>query len=228
MMTLTAELPSTCRHPGTIATRTTPTTADVTCCGRPGEPRAKSCRCWRERTAHATPSSQDDASPRRPERRQRCRSHPLQATFSTYSSPTFAAQRQTALHALHVLEYALAAPAPRRHRTWLHRVTTAIDALHDALHVQLPQTNGPVRLLDEIALCHPDYLPQVQQLQQELLDLTIAVASLREQIEPDPTIEINPTNIRDRLSTVTKQFREHQARQADLVYETIGRELDTT
>ena len=136
------------------------------------------------------------------------------------------AERQAALRALHVLEYALAAPAPRRHRTWLHRVTVAVDALHTALHAQLPKADDPIRLLDEIALAHPNYIPPIERLQQELLDLTIAVESLREQIEPDPAIALDPTEIRDRLSTLTKQFREHQAREADLVYEAIGRELD--
>lgn len=137
-------------------------------------------------------------------------------------------EREVSLRALHVLEYALAAPAPRRHRTWLHRVTVAVDALHTALHAQLPNAEDPIRLLDEIALCHPNYLPQIEQLQHELLDLTIAVASLREQIEPDPAITINPTDIRERLSALTQQFREHRAREADLVYEAIGQELDET
>jgi hypothetical protein len=138
----------------------------------------------------------------------------------------FRAERQTALHALHVLEYALTAPAPRRHRTWLHRVTVAIDALHAALQAQLPQIDGPVRLLDEIALAHPAYIPRIQRLHRELVDLTVAVASLREQIEPDPSIVIDPSEIRDRLGTVTKQFRDHRAREADLVYETTGRVID--
>jgi hypothetical protein len=136
------------------------------------------------------------------------------------------AERLAALRALHVLEYALAAPAPRRQRTWLHRVTLAIDTLHAALLAQIPRCNDSIRLLDEIALCEPRYLPEIQQLREELLNLTIAVASLREQIEPDPTIDINPTDVRDRLSTVTKQFREHQAREADLVYEATGLAVD--
>ena len=136
------------------------------------------------------------------------------------------AQRQTALHALHVLEYALTAPAPRRHRTWLHRVTVAVDALHAALQAQLPTADGPIPLLDEIALSHPSYIPRIQRLQQELLDLTIAVASLREHIEPDPTIAIDPADIRQRLSAVATQFRQHQAQEADLVYEATRRELD--
>jgi hypothetical protein len=135
-------------------------------------------------------------------------------------------ERQTALHALHVLEYALTAPAPRRHRTWLHRVTMALDALHTALHAQLPKADGPIRLLDEIALSQPSYISRIQRLRQELLDLTIAVASLREQIEPEPSIEIDPAAIRDRLGALATRFREHQAREADLAYEATGRELD--
>jgi hypothetical protein len=136
------------------------------------------------------------------------------------------AERRAALHALHVLEYALAAPAPRRHRTWLHRVTVAVDALHTVLQSQIPGPGAPIGLLDEIALCHPDHLPEVRALQQELMDLTIGVASLREQIEPDPTIAIDPTDVRGRLSTLTKRFREYQAREADLVYEATGREIE--
>jgi hypothetical protein len=136
------------------------------------------------------------------------------------------AERRTALHALHVVEYALAAPSPRRHRTWLHRVTVAVDALHVALYAQLPSDDGRIRLLDEIALSHPDFIPPIQQIQQALLDLTIAVAALREQIEPDPTIEVDPADIRDRLGAVATRFREHQVREADLVYEATGREID--
>ena len=61
---------------------------------------------------------------------------------------------------------------------------------------------------------------------QELLALTIAVSSLREQIEPDPTIDIDPVEVRNRLSTMTRRFRQHQADEADLVYQAIGIELD--
>jgi hypothetical protein len=136
------------------------------------------------------------------------------------------AQRRVALHALQVLEYALTAPAPRRHRTWLHRVTIAVDALHLALRTQSQVTEEPIRLLDEIALSNPRYLTRIERLRQELLDLTIAVASLREHIEPDPVMEINPDDIRERLAILTRQFRQHQAREADLVFEATGLELD--
>lgn len=135
-------------------------------------------------------------------------------------------ERRIALRALHVLEYALTAPAPRRHRTWLHRVTIAVDALHTALVTQLRADGLPLGLLDEIALSNPSYLAPIQSLRQELLDLTIAVASLREQIEPDPVIETNPDEVRDRLAVLTRQFRQHQAREADLVFEATGLDID--
>ncbi len=70
------------------------------------------------------------------------------------------------------LEYALAAPAPRRHRTWLYRVTVAVGALHAALHAHLPTDDKPFRLLDEIALADPHFAAHVRNLHQELLDLT--------------------------------------------------------
>lgn len=136
------------------------------------------------------------------------------------------AERQAALHALHVVEYAVTAPAPRRHRTWLHRVIVALDALHAALGTQLAKADTSIRLLDEIALAHPAYLPEIECLRRELLDLTIAVASLREQIEPSPTIDIDPTVVRDRLAAIATKFRQHQAREADLVHAATGRVLD--
>jgi hypothetical protein len=136
------------------------------------------------------------------------------------------AARRATWHALHVLEYALAAPAPRRHRTWLHRVTVAVEALHAALAARLPAPDGELRLLDEIALSHPEHFGQIQELRRDLRDLTIAVAALQEVIEPEPTIDVDPAEIRERLSLLTRRFRDHQAREADLVYEAIGRDID--
>ena len=140
---------------------------------------------------------------------------------------TVRSARRNSLHAMHVLEYALCAPAPRRHRTWLHRVTAAVDALRVALDVQLQiQEEGSIDFLAALAKSEPDYATRIQRLKQELLDLKVAAASLREQIEPDPAISIDPADVRDRLATIAHRFRQHQAREADLVYEATGIELD--
>lgn len=149
-------------------------------------------------------------------------------TGSTFGSlaADVRAERRIALHALSVLEYAVTAPAPRRHRTWLHRVTIAVEALHAALQARAFATDTPFHLLDEIALSNPTFVTPIQRLRQELLDLTIAVASLREQIEPDPVIELNPDDVRDRLAVLAQQFREHQASEAVLVHQATGLDLD--
>jgi hypothetical protein len=184
-----------------------------------------SCACWSGLTACGFPGATDGLRGFAVEyARAMCEFHPPGDTLDLLAAD-LRRQRRAALRALNVLEYALAAPAPRRQRTWLHRVTVAIDALHAALVAQIPAAGDSLQLLDRIALFDPAYLPRVQQLQQELLSLTVAVASLHERVEPEPTIEIDPTDVRDRLSLVTKLFREHQAREADLVYEAIGLDL---
>lgn len=132
------------------------------------------------------------------------------------------AHRRTSLRALHLLEYALAAPAPRRQRTWVHRVTNALDALARALGEQTQADEQSIGLLAEIALSHPRYALQVRQLRQELLDVAIAVASVREQIEPDPERGIDAADIRDKLASVTRRIRGYHAREADLVFDAIG------
>jgi hypothetical protein len=114
-------------------------------------------------------------------------------------------QPAVALHALQVLEYALTAPAPRRHRTWLHRVSTALDALRSALDTQLHAHQDSIDLLAELASGEPDHaIP----------------------IEPDPVITIVAGEIKDRLARIANRFRQHQAVEADLVYQATGIELD--
>ena len=134
--------------------------------------------------------------------------------------------RQASLHALHVLEFALSAPAPRRERTWLHRVMIALDALADALDRQIHAEDESLGLLSEIALCEPKYSTQIHRLWQEQVDLAIAVASLREQIEPNPELPIDTADVRDRLATIARRYRQHRARESDLIYEAVGLELD--
>ncbi len=118
------------------------------------------------------------------------------------------------------------APPPRRHRTWVHRVRVAVDALHVALQAQVPRPDDPLRLLDEIALAHPAFIERVKRLQQDLRDLTIAVASLREHLEDDSAVVIDPADVSERLGALTTQFHRHQEGEATLVYETMGRNID--
>ncbi len=110
----------------------------------------------------------------------------------------------------------------------MHRVSVAIDSLQAALQIRLPGEGAPLGPLDELALVHPAHLERVAQLQQELLDLTIAVASLKELVELDTIVAIDPTDIRVRLDVLTQQFREHQASEAALISEVVGVAIDET
>src|SRR4051794_23216915 len=87
------------------------------------------------------------------------------------------------LHALHIAEYALSAPAPRRERTWRHRLKIAVDALADAIDRQIADTDNSIGLLSEIALSHPQHVAAVVDLRNQQRALRIAIASLAEQLE---------------------------------------------
>ena len=106
----------------------------------------------------------------------------------------------------------------------MHRVQGALDALRRALDAQLH--NDDQTILASVAAHEPRYAARVQRLEQELRDLAIAMAAVREQIEPDPEFEINPEDIRHRLGDLTQRLRRQRAREADLVYEATGINLD--
>ena len=134
-------------------------------------------------------------------------------------------QRAASLHALEVLEYAVHAPAPRRLRTWMHRVAIAADALAAALEAERRADDGNVGLLTEIALTDPAQVPRVEELRRQLLDLRVAVAGLRERIEPDPLLTPDPETLRDHLTCIAREFHRHQADEAALIRDATGLDM---
>jgi hypothetical protein len=128
------------------------------------------------------------------------------------------------MRALEVLEYALAAPAPRRLRTWLHRVIVAVDALSTAL--EAADADRSLGILDEVPLGHPQYAAAVRRLRSEQTDLCIAAAALREQIQRDPEIPIDPAYVRTRRAALTQRYRQYRAREAELIYAATGVDID--
>ena len=135
-------------------------------------------------------------------------------------------ERAATLHALHALEYALAAPAPRRQRTWVHRVAAAIDVLNDTLDQQTTSRKGP-QLLSVLGARDPVRELAIGRLRQEHDNIRIAATALREQIELGPAVFVDVAGIRARLATLTRRYRQHNAREADLVYELAGLDLTT-
>ncbi len=132
--------------------------------------------------------------------------------------------RMATLHALHALEYAVAAPAPRRQRTWVHRVAAAVDVLTKTLDHEATSLQGS-RLLAALSVRDPTQALAISRLRHELDDLRIAATALRDQIECTPPMSVDAPNIRDRLATLTRRYRHHSANEADLVYELMGLDL---
>ena len=49
---------------------------------------------------------------------------------------------------------------------------------------------------------------------------------MREQIEPTPELPIDTSDVRDRLASIARRYRQHRARESDLIYDAVGLELD--
>lgn len=134
--------------------------------------------------------------------------------------------RSVSLHALQVTEYALSAPAPRRERTWIHRLAVAVDALADAVDRQIQDNDSSVSLLAEIGLSEPEYTHAVIDVRNEQRALRVAIESIREQLDDDADFPIDTTNIRERLAKLANWYRQHQIREAELIYAALG--IDVT
>ena len=139
-----------------------------------------------------------------------------------HADTTTRSGHEASLHALQIVEYALSAPAPRRERTWRHRLTIAVDALADAIDRQIADNDNSIGLLAEIALCEPELIPAVIDLRNEQRALRVAIASLREQLDEHPELPIDTTNVRQRFTEVARRYREHHTREAELIHAALG------
>ncbi|MEO6123735.1 MAG: hypothetical protein ABIR32_08485 [Ilumatobacteraceae bacterium] len=132
------------------------------------------------------------------------------------------------LHALRLAEYALSTPAPRRERTWRHRLATAVDALADAIEQQIADNDDSIGLLAEIALTQPEHVETIDRLRDEQRALRIAIASLREQLDEHAELPIDTTSIRDQFACVALNFHQHRNCEAEIINSTLGIGIDVT
>lgn len=141
------------------------------------------------------------------------------------SVDTSRTDRNSSLAALQALEEALAGPTPGRHQPWLQRVVAALDTLDAALDTQQSTDSETSSLMSEIARDEPRLVPRIERLRQEYHDIRVALRSLRDQIAPDGDVEVDVADVRDRLSSIARRYRQHRSREADLVYEAINVDL---
>ncbi len=139
-----------------------------------------------------------------------------------HAAATIRAGHDASIRALQIVEYALTAPAPRRERTWRHRLTIAVNALADAIDQQIADNDSTIGLLAEIALTQPEHLDTVLDLRNEQRALSVAVASVREQLDEHTELPIDATEIRQRFAHVALQFLQHHTREAKLIHTALG------
>jgi hypothetical protein len=143
--------------------------------------------------------------------------HPLEPAAATSR-----ANRDASLEALRALEEAVSAPVPGREDRWLDMVVNALDQLTTALETQAGDDAGAASLLSEIAVDEPRLKPRIDRLREEHDDLRAAAASVRHHVAPPAESAIDIAEVRDRLTSIAHRFRQHRAKEADLIFEAVN------
>jgi hemerythrin-like domain-containing protein len=126
------------------------------------------------------------------------------------------------LLAIHQLEAALAAAAPGREHPWNERVRESISGVQAALERHVASTQEKHGLLALIDLTRPTLVRRVERLRREHVDLLQQAEALRQQVnhygpEELPAFDI----IRQQAARLLEALRQHQAREADLIFESL-------
>ena len=114
------------------------------------------------------------------------------------------------------------APAPRRERTWLHRVTIAVDAIADAATARSPATTTRSGSSPRLHSANPKHAGPVIDLRNEQQALRVAIASLREQLDDHPELPIDTSGIRERFNELAHRYRRHPTRETELIHTALG------
>lgn len=126
------------------------------------------------------------------------------------------------LVAMHQLEAALAAAAPGREHCWIDRVRENLSGVQSALERHVASAEGEEGLFAEIDLTRPTLIRSAERLRREHVDLVQQAEALRRQVahygpEERPAFEI----IRQQAARLLEALRHHQAREADLIFESL-------
>jgi hypothetical protein len=123
------------------------------------------------------------------------------------------------LVAMHALESALAAAAPRREVSWRHAVLEALDILHDATAAEEANADQPDSLLSDIARTQPRLRTAVRGLRLQYRQLRDAIDAMRDELRSQDELASDHADIRERLGWLLTALRHQQARDSDLIYE---------
>jgi hemerythrin-like domain-containing protein len=126
------------------------------------------------------------------------------------------------LAAMHRLEAALAAAAPGREQAWTVRARGELRGVQEALSQHIASAEGPGGLYEEIDTTRPTLARRIERLRQEHAELLRQARALREQMEgygPDELPRYQ--GIREQAAGLLNALRQHQAAEADLIFESF-------
>ncbi|MDX6552383.1 MAG: hypothetical protein QOH74_871 [Gaiellales bacterium] len=133
--------------------------------------------------------------------------------------------RDRMLEAMHALEEATGRPALAHSDVWTHEVSTALDRLESAFAEQRSSYEDPMGLMAEIASDHPRLRTWVRQLRHRWVELEATAHTFRQSLGSSPdTYSIH--EVRERVRWLMGSVRHHREREADLVFEALGIDLE--
>jgi DNA repair ATPase RecN len=129
------------------------------------------------------------------------------------------ADQDRTLEAMHLLERALAAPAPGREAPWRDDVLASLAVLDDATTEEYENGNRSDSLLSDIKRTQPRLGPRVRGVRAQYSQLRDRVRALRQELAADPEEPPDFADIRERLAALLTAIRHQRARESDLLYE---------
>jgi hemerythrin-like domain-containing protein len=131
-------------------------------------------------------------------------------------------EHDSLLLAMHQLEAALAAAAPGREQRWNDRVQENLAGVQSALEGHVASTEGDHGLFGEIDLTRPTLVRNVERLRREHVDLIQQAEALRRQVAHYGPEELPAyASIRQQAARLLEAIRHHQAREVDLIFESL-------
>jgi len=129
------------------------------------------------------------------------------------------ADQDRTLQAVHVLEQALGAAAPRREAQWRRDVLTALVTLDEAVGEEARNAARPDSLLSDVSHTQPLLRNRVRGLRAQFRQVREQIQELRRELALPDDEDMDFADIRHRLSWVLTALRHLRARESDLIYE---------
>lgn len=134
------------------------------------------------------------------------------------------ADRDRTLEAVRLLEASLARPAGGEN--WIDRVRASLNVLGDAMAEEQAELDRPDSLLSMISGERPRrFGPRVRGIREQYADVGRQLESFQRELEGGDLSQSEIGELRHRTAWIVRGLHNCRDRQADLVYEALGRDL---